>query len=502
MRVSRSSKEQGHRTMVLSSLLSCSMIAMQASFAACYHSESANALQGFMAPPSHPWSILRAQSTSSPTGRHLRFGIHTNFGMIKSVDVNGKSLKSAFSQKHPGAEEHGSKSMAADEHSGWMEPDKGFDTHVVHGSSMKDQFGSVTFPIYQTSTFRFESADHGAQCFAGANDDFIYTRINNPTVRELEKTIAMLENGFDGIATSSGMGAVNTVYMSFLEAGKHVICHETCYGPSRSMLENQYAKFGVQASFVDTSKIEEVRSAIKDNTVLIFLESPANPTVTVTDISAVAEVARQHDIPVCVDNTFCSPFLQKPLDLGADIVLHSLTKSLNGHADVVAGMIVTKTEKLYKKLRPVMVGLGCCMDPNQAFLVRRGLKTLPLRVKQSQESAWKIAKFLEEHDKIAWIRYPGLASHPQHELCKRMMKGPGNMMSFGLRGGLEDGKRFLDSLKVCVLAVSLGGVETLIQHPASMTHAKLSPEARLAGGVSDDLVRLSVGIEDVRAVRV
>uniref|UniRef100_A0A7S0I093 Methionine gamma-lyase n=1 Tax=Hanusia phi TaxID=3032 RepID=A0A7S0I093_9CRYP len=160
-------------------------------------------------------------------------------------------------------------------------------------------------------------------------------------------------------------------------------------------------------------------------------------------------------------------------------------------------MIVTKDEKVYKKLRPVMVGLGCCMDPNQAFLVRRGLKTLPLRVKQSQESAWRIAQFLESHDKIAWIRYPGLSSHPQHELCKKMMKGPGNMMSFGLRGGIQDGKKFLDSLKVCVLAVSLGGVETLIQHPASMTHAKLSPEARLAGGVSDDLVRLSVGIEDV-----
>jgi len=351
-------------------------------------------------------------------------------------------------------------------------------------------------PIYQTSTFKFDSADHGAKCFAGESDGFIYTRINNPTVRDLEQTLALLENGYDGICTSSGMGAVNVVYMTFLGQGKHIVCHKTVYGPSRSVLEQQWSRFGVEMSFVDTSDFEAVKGAIKDNTALIYLESPANPTVSVSDIPAIAKLGKEHGIPVCVDNTFCGPYLQTPLDLGADIVLHSLTKSINGHADIVGGVIVTKTEEHYKKLRPMMITLGCCMDPNQAFLARRGLKTLPLRIDKAQDSAVRIAHFLEQHKKIAWVAYPGLESHPQHALCMRIMRGPGTMMSFGLKGGVEEGKKLLNSLKICTLAVSLGGVETLIQHPASMTHAKLSPEARKQGGVTDDLVRLSIGIED------
>jgi len=377
---------------------------------------------------------------------------------------------------------------------------RSFFTKVVHGAPFHDEKGSVNCPIYQTSTFRFESAEHGAKCFAGESDGYIYTRINNPTVRELEQTLAMLENGFDGICTSSGMGAVNIVYMSLLGSGKHIVCHKTVYGPSRSVLEQQWSRFGVEMSFVDTSDVEQVRAAIKDNTALIYLESPANPTVSVSDIPAISKLAKGHGIPVCVDNTFCGPYLQTPLDLGADIVLHSLTKSINGHADIVGGVIVTKTEEMYKKLRPMMITVGSCMDPNQAFLVRRGLKTLPLRIDKAQDSAVRIAMFLEKHPKVAWVAYPGLESHPQHELCMRIMRGPGTMMSFGLKGGVEEGRKFLNSLRLCVLAVSLGGVETLIQHPASMTHAKLSPEARQQGGVTDDLVRLSIGIEDVEEI--
>jgi methionine-gamma-lyase len=370
----------------------------------------------------------------------------------------------------------------------------GFNSKLVHGAGAKDPMGSVITPIYQTSTFAFKSADHGAACFAGESDGYIYTRIGNPTIRDLEKTIALLENGYDGIGCSSGMGAINTVYMSYLGAGKHIVSHNAVYGPSRGIIENTFHRFGVESSYVDTTDLEQVKAAIKPNTALIYIESPANPTIGISDIPAICALAHQHKIPVCVDNTFCSPYLQKPLVLGADIVLHSLTKFLNGHADIVGGIIITKTETDYKKVRSMMVSLGCNMDPHQAFLTRRGLKTLAIRIDRAQENAIKVAEFLESHPKVDWIMYPGLVSHPQYELGKKMMSGPGSMISFGLKGGLEAGK------KLCVLAVSLGGIETLIQHPASMTHSKLSAVAKKEGGISDELVRLSVGIEEAEDI--
>lgn len=291
---------------------------------------------------------------------------------------------------------------------------------------------------------------------------------------------------------------VQVVYMGLLSAGSHVICHKTVYGPSRSLLENIMAKnFGVEATFVDTCDLEAVKAAIRPNTKLIYLESPANPTISISDITAVSTIAHDNGALVCVDNTFSSPYLCTPLTLGADLVLHSLTKSINGHADTVGGMVITKDEALYKRLRPLMVTLGACMDPNQAFLIRRGMKTLGIRMEAAQANAIKVAEFLESHPNVEWVRYPGLASHPQHKLSKRMLKGPGAMISFGVKGGIDGGRKLLNSLRVCILAVSLGGIETLIQHPASMTHAKLTPEARAQGDVTDDLVRLSVGIEDV-----
>ena len=244
------------------------------------------------------------------------------------------------------------------------------------------------------------------------------------------------------------------------------------------MLEAHYTRFGVEVSFVDTSNVQEVEAAIQDTTKLIYLESPANPTVTVSDIPEICKMAKDKGVLVCVDNTFLGPCLQVPLDLGADIVINSLTKCINGHADVVAGCVVTKTKELAARLRPLMITLGFCLDPNSAFLTRRGLKTMALRIEKAQDSAARLAAYLEKHSKVAWIRYPGLESHPQHEVCKRIMKGPGTMMSFGLKGGMQAARTMLDSVKLCTLAVSLGGVETLIQHPASMTHAKLSPEAR------------------------
>ncbi len=376
----------------------------------------------------------------------------------------------------------------------------GFNSKLIHAGGIKDSKGSAVTPIYQTSTFSFKSAEEGAKCFTGESDGFIYTRLGNPTILDLERAVADLENGFGGIATSSGMGAVNTVYMTYLGQGSHVICTQAIYGPSRVVLETVYPKFGVEATFVDSSNLDEIKGAIQENTKLIYLETPANPTMQITDITAVCELAHKHNIPVCVDNTFCSPYLQKPLDLGADIVLHSMTKFINGHADIVAGIIVTKTEAEFKKLRPMMINLGCNMDPNQAFLTRRGLKTLSIRIERAQENCIKVADFLENHPKVAWVNYPGLKSHPQYELGLRQMSGPGAMISFGVKGGYKGGEALMNSVELALLAVSLGGIETLIQHPASMTHSKLTKEGKLKAGITDDLVRLSVGIEDVEDI--
>jgi methionine-gamma-lyase len=373
----------------------------------------------------------------------------------------------------------------------------GFNSKAVHGAGSKDPLGSVTTPIYQTSTFSFPTAEEGAKCFAGESSGYIYTRIGNPTIADLEKTVAELENGFGGIGASSGMGATNIVYMTYLGAGSHIVSHNAVYGPARGIMENTYSRFGVESTYIDTTDLDQVRKAIRPNTRLIYLETPANPTIGISDIPAISEIAHRHNIPVCVDNTFCSPYLQNPLDLGADIVLHSLTKFINGHADIVGGIVVAKKEEDYRKMRTMMINLGCNMDPHQAFLVRRGLKTLGIRIDRAQENSQKVAEFLESHPKVEWVRYPGLKSHPQYELGKKFMRGPGSMMSFGLKGGLDAGKQLMNNVNFCILAVSLGGIETLIQHPASMTHSKLSAEAKKQGGITDELVRLSVGIEDV-----
>ncbi|MDY0102399.1 MAG: aminotransferase class I/II-fold pyridoxal phosphate-dependent enzyme [Lentimicrobium sp.] len=378
--------------------------------------------------------------------------------------------------------------------------DKGFSTKLIHAGAFDDEFGSATVPIYQSSTFRFKSAQHGADCFSGVSDGYIYTRIANPTIRAFEQNIAALENGYDGIATSSGMGAITTVHMALLSAGSHIISSGAVYGPARGVLEQDFSRFGVESTFVNTGKIENILAAIQPNTKVLYIETPANPTMEITDIAACAKVAKDHNLILVVDNTFCSPYLQKPLDLGADVVLHSITKFINGHADIVGGVIVTKGPELYKKIRHSMVYMGCNMDPTQAFMVIRGVKTLAIRVERAEENAMKVARFLESHPKIAWIKYPGLESHPQYELAKKQMNGFGSMMSFGLKGGYEAGKKLMDNVHLAILAVSLGGVETLIQHPASMTHAAVSHDNKLAAGITDDLVRFSVGIEDVEDI--
>ncbi len=374
--------------------------------------------------------------------------------------------------------------------------DIGFDSKLIHAGMFDDQFGSATVPIYQTSTFKFKSADHGAACFAGEDDGYIYTRLNNPTIDSLEKLVAELENGYRAIATSSGMGAVNTIYSGLLNQGDHIISTDAVYGPSRVVMEKHYSKFGVESTYLDTTDPENIRKAIRPNTKLLYVETPANPTMAITDLEEAVKIAREHNLITVADNTFCSPYLQRPIDFGFDVVFHSVTKFLNGHADIVGGIIVSRDKSFDDILRPMMINLGCNMDPHQAYLVIRGLKTLAVRMDRSQENAMKVAHFLEDHPKVEWVNYPGLPSHKQYELAKKQMKGPGSMISFGLKGGLSAGKSLMNNVQLSILAVSLGGVESLIQHPASMTHSKVTREARERAGISDGLVRFSVGIEN------
>lgn len=376
----------------------------------------------------------------------------------------------------------------------------GFDTKLVHAGAFEDQFGSATVPIYQTSTFAFKNADHGAACFAGESDGYIYTRIGNPTISALENCVAELENGCGGVAVGSGMAAVTTVYMALLGQGAHMVSTDAVYGPARVVMETHFSRFGVEATYVDSTNIENIKNAIKPNTKVVYIETPANPTMGITDIKACAEIAHKAGALLVVDNTFCSPYLQRPLDLGADVVFHSMTKFLNGHADIVAGMIVAKDKAVYNKLRVMMVNMGCNMDPHQAFMVSRGIKTLSIRIDRAQESAMKVAEFLENHPKVAWVKYPGLKSHPQYKLGQEQMFGPGTMISFELKGGLNAGKVLMDNVHLALLAVSLGGVETLISHPASMTHSKMPKENREKAGITDGLVRFAVGIENVNDI--
>jgi methionine-gamma-lyase len=373
-----------------------------------------------------------------------------------------------------------------------------FDTACIHAGQAPDKlFGGVSVPIFQSSTFAFKDAEEGAARFSGKDKGYKYTRIGNPTNAALEDCIAELENGKAGLATATGMAAISTVFMTFLGAGKHIISTGSVYGPTRTLLENELTRFGVEATFVDSSKPENVKAALRPETKLVYLETPANPTLSISDIEAVAKITHEAGALLVVDNTFCSPLLQKPLNLGADIVLHSMTKFLNGHSDVVAGMLVTKDPELMKPMHKVLCQMGGTIDPHQAWLVLRGVKTLAIRVKAAQANAMKIAEALEKHEKIEWVKYPGLPSHPQYELAKKQMSGPGAMISFELKGGVAAGKKVMDSVQVCTLAVSLGGIESLIQHPASMTHACMGPEARKQADITDGLVRLSVGCEDV-----
>lgn len=380
--------------------------------------------------------------------------------------------------------------------------DKGLNTRVTHAGGNPDtEHGSVAVPVYQTSTFKFRDADHGAKCFSGEEAGYIYTRVGNPTINALEEAVANLEHGCGGLATSTGMAAVTAIYMTYLGAGSHMIGTDTIYGSSRMVIENEFSRFGVDYDFLDTADLENVRRALRPNTRLIYLETPANPTIKLTDIAACAQLAQAHGAILVVDNTFMSPILQNPLELGADIVLHSITKYINGHTDVVGGIIIPRRSGDFDRIKNVIVSTGGTMDPHQSWLALRGMRTLSLRVERAQENARILAEYLEVHPKIEWVRYPGLKSHPQYDLAQRQMRGPGSMISFEVRGGLQGGKTVMNNVTIPQLAVSLGGYESLIQHPASMTHHNIPEDERLAGNITDGLVRLAVGTEDVEDLK-
>ncbi len=374
------------------------------------------------------------------------------------------------------------------------------DTQCVHAGFEPDGTGAVVTPIYQTSTFSFRDVDHGAGLFEGKREGYIYTRLGNPTIRACERAVAILEGGHGGIACASGMAAIHTVFASLLRAGDHAVCSAVVYGPTQTLLTGVMSRFGVESSVVDTVDLDAVRRAMRPSTKLVFVETPGNPVLAVSDLAAIADIAHRGGAKLAVDNTFSSPILQRPLDLGADVVVHSMTKFLNGHADVVAGMIVAKTAEDDAAIRKIFHQLGGCIDPFDAFLVSRGLKTLALRMERHCANAERVARFLETHPKVAKVNYPWLPSHPQHELAKRQMRGGGGVVSFELAGGIEAGKALMNAVRLCTLAVSLGGVETLIEHPASMTHASMGKAARERAGIPEGLVRVSVGIERVEEI--
>lgn len=376
---------------------------------------------------------------------------------------------------------------------------KHFNTQAIHyGYSPLDSQGALVPPVFQTSTFVFPTAQYGADCFAGKQKGYFYSRISNPTLELLEKRLAQLEHGEGAVVFSSGIGAITSSCWSLLQPGDELIADMTLYGCTFTFFNHGLAKFGVKIKHVDLTNLEKLKEAITEKTKLIFFETPANPNMRVSDIAKISEIAHQHNILVMVDSTYCSPYLQQPLGLGADIVVHSMTKYLSGHGDVTAGAIIT-THALADKIR--VEGLkdmtGACLSPHDASLILRGIKTLGIRMEQICKNAQRIAEYLTDNPKVETIHYPGLVSFPQYELAKRQMRLSGGMIAIELKGGIKAGREFLNRLNLFSRAVSLGDCESLAQHPATMTHATYSAEERQRHGISDGLIRLSIGLEDV-----
>jgi len=371
-------------------------------------------------------------------------------------------------------------------------------TKAIHGGlDPAAHRGAVSVPIYQSSTFAFPTAEEGAARFDGTSDGPIYTRMGNPTVHALEECVADLEGGCGAVATATGMAAISTVFLALLRAGDHVVATDPLYGASRGLLTRYFSRLGVTSTFVPATDAAALTAAIRPETRLIYVETPANPTLDLVDLIAASATARGAGIPLVVDNTFAGPYLQRPIELGADVVLHSATKSLNGHSDVIAGVVVARDPSMLKTLRDAAIMFGLTIDPHQSWLLLRGIRTLGMRVERAQTNALSIARWLEDHDQVAWVRYPGLPSHPQFKLAQQQMDGPGSIIAFEMRGGVTAGSILMNSVRMITLAVSVGGVESLIEHPASMTHKSVPESEQRRQGITAGLVRLSVGCEDL-----
>jgi len=377
-----------------------------------------------------------------------------------------------------------------------LKKELGFGTRCVHAGEGHNPYGAHSTPIYQTSTYVFENAEQAAAIFSGKEGyRYIRSAPNTPTHAAFVEKICQLEGGEDGMAFSSGMAAEATLVLSQLKSGDHLLSNDIIYGGTYGLFSSLLSRFGIEVTFVDTTDPEKVLSALRKNTRMIFLESPANPTMFVCDIREICKIAREAGAISAVDNTFATPFFQRPLSLGADAVVESCTKYIGGHGDLLGGVAIASKE-LIKSMNRTALHAGGIMGTHEAWLCLRGLKTLHLRMERHASNAQQLAEYLQSHPKVQKVNYPGLCSHPQNEIAKRQMSGYGGMLSFELKGGVEAGRRLMNALKLCSLAVSLGSADTLIEHPASMTHAVMPEEMRKRLGITDGLVRISVGIED------
>lgn len=371
-----------------------------------------------------------------------------------------------------------------------------FETSVIHeGYNSKDMLGSLAPPLFQTSTYTFETAEQGERRFLGEEEGYVYSRLGNPTVSILEERIATLEGGERGLAFASGMAAVSSVLIALTKANDHIVCSVGLYGCTFGLLTMMKEKYNITHDLSSLDSKEEIRSLIKPETACIYVETPINPTMKLVDLQLVAEVAKEYDIPVVVDNTFSSPYLQRPLELGCDVVLHSATKYIGGHGDVIAGLVVGKKEFLDSVAMTTQKDIGGIMNPFAAWLLLRGIKTLPIRMDRHCDNAEKIFDQLKNHPRISNVYYPGDKNHPDYRIHTQQMHRGGGMISFEIKGTKQAAQSVLNDLSFIKIAVSLGDTETLIEHPATMTHAVVPEESRISMGITDQLIRLSVGLE-------
>ena len=372
-----------------------------------------------------------------------------------------------------------------------------FDTVEVHAGEPRDTYGSLIPPIYQTSTFYFASTDDAVEACGDYAESFAYSRITNPSLDSMEQKLAALEHGKGAVSYASGMGAVAGALFAALKCGDHVIFTKAKYSGTQDITSDWLPRFGIGHDSFQADHLEELEPLIKPNTKVIYVETPANPTMVLVDLAEVAKIAHRHGAKVFVDNTFATPYNTNPLDLGVDVVIHSLTKYIGGHGDLLGGAVISNDTEFLRQCRlGTLMHFGAVMAPFTAFLVCRGMKTLGVRMRQHNENALKIARWLEADPRIETVRYPFLESNPQYDIAKKQMRGGGGMISFDVKGGLEAGKKFINSLKLCTLAVSLGDTETLVEQAAAMTHTMIPKEVREAAGITDGMIRMSVGLED------